>query len=434
MEKILRLPYFLTISLLIYMPFHIFLSQWLSTFTGGLEVWKIWKDLLLLGAILLALGLVFIKNSFKDRLFWLFTGLSGLYFSLHLLIWQFNSEISDKVALLATAYNSRLLGFAILGWGTAIVAKKYLDIKKVFMIVIIISTVVCLFGIIQYSLPKDFMSHFGYSLDRGVKPNFFIDDKPDLPRIMSTLRDPNSLGAYLIVPITVLVGAWLKRPKLRMLLSGLLLLHGWALFLTFSRSAWLGTLASVCIVLGWVHRKKLKGFARKYSLYVAAAVFALLLGVFLLKDQYFIQNVVFHADESTKLTNPNDLRVDFAQKVSNQIVEQPLGHGPGTAGLVSIQTDKVVLTENYFLQIAYEVGIQGLIFLLALMLFLLRLLWLGRHSTYSKILIASFIGLSISSMLLHTWSNEAVAAQWWLLAGLVVGRLNRRNPSRPAVR
>lgn len=416
----MSLPYILSVFLLVYMPFHIFLSQWLSTYTGGLDFWKIAKDLLLFGAVLLAIGLIYVKNGFKDRPFWLFLAFSSLYFVLHLLIWQTHPDTADKPALLATAYNCRLLGYAILGWGTGIVAKKHLDIKKVFRIVIIVSTIVCLFGIIQYLLPKDFMTHFGYSLDRGVKPAFFIDDKPDLPRIMSTLRDPNSLGAYLILPLALLAGAWLKKPKLRMMFSGLLLLHGLALFLTFSRSAWVGAVLAVAIVFFWHYKNQAKNIIKKYWPLLGVGVAALALGIFLLRDQYVIQNVVFHSDESTKTTDSNNLHAQFAQHGLEGIADRPLGHGPGTAGLVSIQTSNVVLTENYFIQVGYEVGIIGLALLIGLMAYLCKLLY-RKGDFYSQALLAAFAGITFCCFLLHTWSNEAVACQWWLLTGLVIG-------------
>jgi len=36
-------------------------------------------------------------------------------------------------------------------------------------------------------------------------------------------------------------------------------------------------------------------------------------------------------------------------------------------------------------------------------------------------LLASFWGLIATNMLLHTWSNEAVAVVWWMLAGYQIG-------------
>lgn len=420
MQKILKLPMFASLVLLVYMPFHIFLSQWLSTFTGGLDAWKLAKDIFLLLALITSISLVAYKRHFKDKYFWILLGGSLAYFLLHLLVWIANLDIDSGAALLGTAYNCRLFGYVLLGWSAFLLYPGKFPLKNVFKIVLGVSTVVAALGVLQYILPKDLLTHFGYSIERGVKPMFFIDDKPNLPRIMSTIRDPNSLGAYLILPITLLSLAFLKIKNARLLNSGLLMLSGLALLLTFSRSAWLGTGVSVAIILSWVYQKQFLGFIRKFWIPLLLAICLLLVTSYSLRDQYFVQNVIFHADESTQLTDPNDLRVDFAQKVSDQIIARPLGHGPGTAGLVSIQTNHVVLTENYFLQIAYEIGIQGLILFVTLMVFVIRLL-LKRRDIYSKVLVASFVGITVSAMLLHTWSNEAVAATWCLLAGLTLG-------------
>lgn len=415
----MRWPYLLTVFLLAYMPFHVFLSQWLSTYSGQLDTWKIWKDILLFGGILLVSGLVYIKRSFKDRLFWIFFVFSALYFTLHILVWKF-TDVPDKTALLATAYNCRLLGYAILGWGTAIVSNKHFTAKKIFTIVIIISSVVCILGILQYSLPKDILTHFGYSLDRGVRPAFFIDNKPDLPRIMSTLRDPNSLGAYLVLPIVILVGGWLKKPKMRMMFTGLLVLHVLALLLTFSRSALAGAIIGSIVILVWHYQEKTKTIVKKHWPLLATGIAILFALGFAMRNQYFVQNVIFHSDENTKMTDSNNLHVQFAEKGVRGIADRPLGHGPGTAGLVSIHTKNVVLTENYFIQIGYEVGILGLALLIGMMAFICRLLYI-HNDFYSWTLLSGFVGITLCSLLLLTWSNEAVACQWWLLAGLVAG-------------
>lgn len=420
MERILKAPLYSALALLIYTPFHVFLAQWLSTYTGSLEVWKGAKDVFLLAALALTYGLLVYKKVFSPRYFWVLTGCSLAYFLIHLLVWYANPGIDIQAALLGTAYNCRLFGYALLAWGAMLLYPGKFPLKKAFQIALIISSVAALLGIIQLALPKDIMTHFGYSIDRGVKPAFFIDDKANLPRIMSTLRDPNSLGAFLILPITALALAWTRLNKARMFIGGLLLLHVWALLLTFSRSAWLGTLLAVALALGWTYRAKLLVFARKYAVFLAVGVFVLVLGTFLLRDQYFVQNVVFHSDENTTLTDPNELRTNFYKQTAEEVGEQPFGHGPGTAGLVSIQTEKVVLTENYFLQIAYEVGIQGLALLMALIIFIAKLLF-DQKNAYSTILLASLAGLSVSAMLLHTWSNEAIAAQWFTLAGIALG-------------
>jgi hypothetical protein len=36
------------------------------------------------------------------------------------------------------------------------------------------------------------------------------------------------------------------------------------------------------------------------------------------------------------------------------------------------------------------------------------------------VLLASFWAYVLTNMLLHSWANEAVAVQWWLLAGMAI--------------
>lgn len=385
-------------------------------------MWKVAKDVVLFAGLLLSVGLVFWRRAYKnDQKYLWFLGLAISYGLIHLLVWRLNTDIDANNAILATAYNSRVVGYALLAWGAVMVYPVKIRTNDVTKLALIVSSIVCLLGIVQYVLPKDILTHAGYSLERGVKPVFFIDDKPDLPRIMSTLRDPNSLGAYLILPMTILVLAWLRRPAARMMLSGLLLLHGWTLMLTFSRSAWLGALVSMFIVVVWNYKHRLSKLLRSYWPVLALVIITLIFGGFLLRDQYFVQNVIFHSDENTTLTDSNELHLDYAQKGIEGIINQPEGHGPGTAGLVSIRNKNTgILTENYFIQIGYEVGLVGLAILLSAMGLILHCLWLKKGSL-PQTLIASFVGITICSLLLLTWSNEAVAAQWWLLSGVVLG-------------
>lgn len=421
-----KIPLWVTIGLLVYMPFHIFLAQSLSLVTGGLDFWKAGKDVVLFGAVILSVFLVWWTGDYKKspKYLW-FLAITAVYSLLHLLIWRFNSDINSSNAVLGSVYNTRLLGYALLGWGAVLVYPGRVETKKIAKLVVIISSVVCLLGILQYLLPKDILTHLGYSLQRGVKPAFFIDDKRDLPRIMSTLRDPNSLGAYLILPITLLSLAWARQPKARMLISGLLLLHGLALFLTFSRSAWLGAVVAASLALIWNYKQQTTRFVKKYWPFVAVGVVSLLVFVVAMRNEYVVQNVVFHSDENTKMTDSNNLHAEFAKRGIDGIINKPLGHGPGTAGLVSIRTkNNVVLAEDYFIQIGYEVGVFGLLILLGAMVFILREL-LRLPGSIPKALVSSFVGITLCSLLLLTWSNEAVAATWWLLAGLAIGIKSR---------
>jgi hypothetical protein len=347
-DRIKHLPSWSVYALLAYMPFHVFLSQWLSTFTGGLSVWKVAKDII--AALILLVTLILVYQQRKaTRAFNLFLALATAYFALHLVTWLINPDIYRSTALLGTLYNNRLLGYLLIGMGAVLLAREKTDENKLTKLVIGISTAVCLLGLLQYFLPKDLMTHFGYSVARGVKPVFFIDDKPDLPRVMSTLRDPNSLGGYLALPIVLLVYKLLRgRRQNRMLVGGLLTLHVLILLLTFSRSALLAVAISVFGLIVIMQYQWLVAMIKRFWPVLLLGLFLLIGGAYIARDQYFVQHVIFHSDESTTAQlDSNGLHVDFAKKGIQGIASQPLGHGPGTAGIVSIQNPKgSFLTEN----------------------------------------------------------------------------------------
>ncbi len=422
-ERIEELPKQGFYLLLAYMPFHVFIVQWLSLYTGGLAVLKGLKDVLALLLVTLTVLLVWIKRKSSREFNW-FVGLAIAYAAFHFLVWALNPGIYKDSALLGSVYNNRLLWFLVFGMGVRLLWPKMSE-NNVMRFVVFVSTVVCAFGILQYFLPKDLLEHFGYSVARGVKPMFFIDDKPNLPRIMSTLRDPNSLGAYLIVPTTILFYklVTVAREK-RQFIGGLLFLHGLTLFLTFSRSAWLGAVVSVTVLGVYALRAKFMPWLSKYWPPLLGTVLLVGSVALMYKGQYAVQNILVHSDESTAAKSQHDSNSYhwlYAREGLKGMYRQPLGHGPGTAGLVSIQhPDHGFLTENYYIQVGYEVGVVGLLIFLAVNVLVYRAL-LRRRGVLSAVLLASFWGYVVCNILLHTWSNEAVAGQWWLLAGLAVG-------------
>jgi hypothetical protein len=418
MQTVQKYLVYAALALFIYMPFHIFLALWLSAFTGGLDAWKIAKDVFTAALTLISVALVFATQKHTRLYVWL-VGLTALYGLHHLGIMFFTNQPLDT-GFLSTTYNVRLFCFLLIGYSVALLVPKQFNARLLVRLLIITSTAICLIGIAQYLLPKDIMTHFGYSLERGVKPMFFIDDKLDLPRIMSTIRDPNSLGAFLILPITILAQALVRgwKTRRRMLLSGLLILHVWALFLTFSRSAFGATIVSLGVAFALGYQKQIRAFTKRYSYLIIAGAMILFVGAFALRDQYFVQNVIFHADESTQLDDPQELRVSLVQRGIDGIIGKPLGNGPGTAGLPSVHNENGgLLPENYFVQIGYEVGVFGLTLFLVLLGYIFWQLWQRRADQIVQALLASFVGLFLMNMVLMTWANEAVACAWFMLAG-----------------
>lgn len=419
-----RLPAAGSLALLAYMPFHIFLSQWLSTFTGGLSGWKIGKDVLT--AVLLAVTLVLLWRAHRStRLFRIVLGLAVVYFVLHVTLWAAHPHIYRTSALLGIVYNNRLFAWLLLGMGARLLWPNFSN-RTAVRVVLGASTLVAIFGIVEYFLPSDALTHVGYSVARGVRPVFEIDNKPGLIRVMSTLRDPNSLGAYLMVPIALLVSEWLrtKGTRRRLLLGSLIAVHALALFWTFSRSAWLGTLVALLFVVWWQYRARLVPMVRRWWPMLAGLLLLASAGIFAERHTHFVKTYVIHSVGKPQAQYDSDgFHWLYAKRGLEGIWRNPLGHGPGTAGLASIQNPKGgMLTENYYIQVGYEVGVAGLALFVALNVLVYRALR-RRGGQLGGVLMAAFWGYVITNMLLHMWSNEAVAAQWWLLAGLAIGQM-----------
>lgn len=423
-QKLQHIIYIGVLVLLAYMPLHIFLTQSFSLATGGLEVWKIAKDVVLLLLVLFTVCLVFWQGR-ATKVFKLLTGFSIIYGGLHLLLWALHPELYARSAALGTLYNVRLPLFALLGYGTVLLVPKFV-FSSVLKLVLAVSTLVAGLGILQYFLPHDILTHLGYSLERGARPFFLIDTNADLIRIMSTLREPNAFGAYLMVPVSALLALWFKtkNSNKRMVLGGALGLHMLALFLTFSRSAWLGAAVALGLVTWWQLRQQKPQFARRFLLVSGILVVGIIITGWSIRGTHFFQQYVIHSNPTEEVADldSNDYHNLLLKQGLEGIRAEPFGHGPGTAGLVSIQNPGGgQLTENYYVQIAYEVGVIGALLFVAFNGWVYVLIRRrGRADTVAVILCASFWGYVITNMLLHTWSNEAVAAQWWLLAGMAL--------------
>lgn len=424
-QKLATIPYYGLIILLVYMPFHVFLSQSLSLLTGGLDVWKVAKDVLIAVLALFTFCMVILEGKASRRFWWLAGGAAG-YGALHLLLWATHPDIYKTSAVLGFAYNMRLPAMLVIGYGAYTLSPIKFVFSSLLKTITGVASVIVVFGLLQYILPKDLLSHFGYSLARGVRPFFFIDDNPAYPRIMSSLRDPNSLAAYLLVPIAALT-AWVGRQRGRRLYVGVAVLaaHLLAVYLTFSRSAWLAALLVVGLAVWWAYRPEVVAAVKQWRKWWpagAVAVFVLCLLAVPVLHKVTHSGIITHAtsEVSSDDLNSNGFHEEFIKRGLHGIATDPLGHGPGTAGLASIQDHAhVFLTENYYVQIGYELGVLGVVLFVAGNVWLYLALRRGR-SPLATVLLASFWGYVVMNMLLHTWSNEAVAVQWWGLAGVAL--------------
>jgi hypothetical protein len=436
MQRLEKSLFYIALAFIVYMPLHVLIVQWFSLATGGIEIWKAAKDIVTVVLVPLLLFISYQKGLFSNKTFRWLAILASAYAVLHLLFVVFDSNDDTYSAIVGSVYNIRLVGYLLFGLvlGSFKNGDKYL--RHMLTATVLVATAVAAFGVAQYFLPPDLLTHVGYSLERGVKPLFLIDDRPELPRVMSTLKDPNSLGAYLIIPI-LLTGWSLMSAKVqdslfvrrfrKEVLVVMLMLQLVALVLTFSRGALLGIIISIAVLLCIVYCRRSLALAKKYW-YVPLTVFILLPLVFYLgRNTAIVQDYVFHAAVSTTEEDPNQKRITLQQEAVDDILGEPQGYGPGSAGLVSISNPQGgLLTENYYLQIAYEIGWLGLTIFLGILGILIYKLQetcklRSQKSPIAAVMLASLAGYLFYSLLIHLWSNEALALQWWLLCGAIVG-------------
>lgn len=426
MQRITRASFWIFVGILAYAPLHILLSTWFGTSFGLLPAAKIAKDVLMVWGLGMAacayLSKQGIRELFRDKLMWLIAAYTALTLLLAVI-----KPTDQDAEILGIVFNLRFLAFFVYG----ALLTQLMDVRelrrKSLIAVLMSAFVVLTFGVVQYLfLPTNALTHLGYSRANGVLPAFFIDDKPDLERIMSTQRDPNSLGSYVLIIVGLAGALWLRSKRGRKLAYGFLMLSALCLWFSFSRSAWIGGVLVIMTLAMFIpHKPKISH--KQVKLLVITTILALImlvLGIVASWNTYLVQNVILHADQSTTLEDPNQLRIRFVRESIAKIQHNPLGSGPGTAGLASIRNNVqgTQLNEDYYLQVATEVGLVGLaLFMAILVLVGWRLLIQAKSGDWLAVgLFVSLVGLMFTNILVHIWATEAVAYTWWGLAALTL--------------
>lgn len=142
-----------------------------------------------------------------------------------------------------------------------------------------------------------------------------------------------------------------------------------------------------------------------------------------LQNNDTLQNTLFHSDEnSTSQQSSNQARSNALTTAAQEVVRQPLGQGPGSAGPASFRNEVSPprIAENYYLQIGQEVGIVGLAVFLLILVLVARNLLQRRRYVLAQILLASLAGLTVVNVLSHAWTDDTISLLWWGFAGAVM--------------
>lgn len=419
--KLAQISAYVIAGILVLLPFHAFFTTWLGSNFQHLDLFRIWKELLLVPLAFVACWLLY-KD--KKTTAWLKkTGLLYLiigYIALHILLgWLALAQhrVNASALIYALLSNLRFLVFFVVCLAVS-ARTKWLGAHWK-QIVLIPAVIVIVFGLLQhFALQPDFLRHFGYG-PKTIPAYQAVDQKSAYARVQSSLRGPNPLGAYLVLIMALLTMLIYTNDKRRnwWILTG----AGAAivLFFSYSRSALLGVGLAVFLVI-WqlLDQPKLK----RYLLIAAAS--ALLIaagGLFAFRHNDRVQNTFFHTDEHSRSSESSNFdRLGHLKSGLHDIAHDPWGRGPGTAGPASVRNPyETRIAENYYLQIGQEVGVLGMLIFIAINLLVAFALW-RRGDGLSVTLFASLAGLTLVNMLSHAWGDDTLGLLWWGLAGIAL--------------
>lgn len=261
---------------------------------------------------------------------------------------------------------------------------------------------------------------------------------PHINRLVSTWLDPNFTGGLLAFIITILLGIFVHEQKIQnksilLAASGIL---GIALFLTYSRSAWLACAVGITIVTLLKSRKLL-------IIIVGLALLGLTISP---RAQQRVgeltQSLTSIIWETSDTPDPTTkLRIQSYQNTLSLIAKRPLlGSGYNTLRTVNHQEGFVSGqdihsaggADSSFLTILATTGIMGLIPFLLLYLTILKLAWQNARNKkippffqgYNLGLLAALVGLVVHSTFVNSLLYPHILIYFWITIGIAQASRN----------
>lgn len=422
MIKSHQLARFIQIGLVIVvalMPFHAFLATWLGQLTGQPSLVQAWKEIVLGILALVALYLAILDPAYRRRLRqpWILAAGGAVVIALAVTA---GALALGRLSLMAAAFGVKTdLEFLVAAAIAAMVTSNHL-IRWLLGVVATGAVIVAGFVVCQVMLlPPLFLTQFGYG-PQTVPPFLYLNGTSNTIRYAGTLGGPNQLGAYLIVPISMALAALASR---RPWFTASLPLLGFALFYSYSRSAWIGALVAGCLVVVLLVPAR----RRRLAIGVTGAVLvaAGLAVSQMIVSQPALQESLFHTSLAERGSAGTSDAEHAASLVAGAtaVLNAPLGHGLGSAGPATFRTHQPLIIENQFLQWGYEAGWAGLLAYLAVFgLLIKQLLTRRQHWQPARLAVAAaMLGIAIAGLVIPVWDDSTTALITFILAGSLSG-------------
>lgn len=345
--------------------------------------------------------------------FWRLTWLSPFTYLLLFLLALFISIIfsTDKANSLRELYKY-INGILIFLVAISLNYKQRLGVIK---IIVLAGFVISLLAIYQYFF--GFAHILGYLAKHKISSSFTLD-YIQRRRVFFPFVSPNTLGAFMIIIIPLILGLWNKKKKI--LLNPLfffLILVSFTLLLTKSLGAllsiFLGLIIYFCLhtPLEKNHLAKSKTWDKKKLLLITGLLITI--GIVFLIRQAAIKQ---HFLPSFSLR----MRLNYWKDTLKIIKASPLtGIGLGNFNLTHSR-----FSHNSYLQIWAEMGILGIISILGLISTVFKSAGKNIKTSSDKKLIASLITAN-AVFLIHNFVDFSfflpeISLIWWVLSGLLL--------------
>lgn len=423
------------------LPFHAFLVSSARHFLNPSPLASFlisaWKEIVIV-VLFLKVFLNYLKDKkFPFTIYWIDKFIFVFFILAFVSI--FIGKVSLAQAIWGAKYDLEFLALYLIIRSFLITQTQIKTLLKIFIAVLLISVT---FGFFQiFILPADFLVSFGYSpipavtakLDPGDKIPAIWNDF-GLNRAFSFFSGPNNFGFYLVVALIILVSLALyqKNQKLKNLLMIASILVAFILAQTFSRSAWLGGALALLILIILAFRKKefkVAFLTIMLGLVVIASIFS---RVNLFERKWF-EKIVLHGriTEAGEMTGSTSAHLKSYKSAYRLILEYPLGIGMGRVNAAAVKFKNGYSVENWYLQIALEVGILGFLAFLGIIFFYLQNIFSNlREKIYSSSnfyqglvlgVFLSLLALSVTGLFIPVWFDSSMTLTFWILAGITMG-------------
>ena len=400
-----HLRYILFFLLVTVAPFHAFLVTWLKV--GAASAWR--ETLVLVICVVAVIEILIQRKKIKfDLLDWFVIAFIGLA-----LVWA-PLEWGNKMQwLLGIRFDVMPL--------VLFLCVRHVPWEKVNRIrgaAILAGTVVVVFGLLlAFALPKDFLMHLGYSdyqgehrPDTAITGCQYLESTDAVCRAISTFGAPTRYGTYLLLLLGLIAPLLVYKNKFRPYMSALAILIAGSVVATYSRSIWLGAfvmgVAWLMLELEWKERVRVLTILA-IGLAVAGGSLAWQVshnGNSLLKT-ILVRNI------------STGQHIVMGKEGLQKALQHPLGMGLGTSGPATVYTQKS-LTENWYLQIAIELGVLGLGLFLAIHFLLCKYHLADAHDWRKKGLFLSLIGIAAAGLLTHAFEETTTVIMLYGFAGI----------------